>query len=157
MIEQYIISLMDWLSANKISLNLSKQLACHFHKILKKFKLSFRLDGIVIPKAESFKFLGLTIGSKLEWQQHFTLLFNKLLINKHLLLLNKNLLNTPTQKRSIYYTHIYSHLSYCTLIWGRATSSQNFLNLTGLQNSCIILINNSNKKIWRQLVIHQMV
>ena len=95
----------------------------------------------MIPQAESFKFVGLTIDSKLEWQ-HFTSLFSKLLINKCLLSLNKN---THT-KRLIYYAHIYSHLLYCILIWGGAISSQNFLKLTRLQNSCIRLINNSNKR-----------
>ena len=101
----------------------------------------------MIPRAESFKFLGLTIDSKLECQQNFTLLFNKLLINKCLISLNKNLLNTHTQKkRLIYYAHVYSHLSFCILILGGAISSQNNLKLTRLQNSCIRLINNSNKR-----------
>ena len=99
---------MDWFNADKLSLNLLKQLVCHFI-IIQKIKLNIRLDGIVIPQAESFKFLGLTIDSKLEWQQTFTLLFNKVLINKCLLSLNKNLLYTHT-KRLINYVHISSHL-----------------------------------------------
>ena len=43
--------------------------------------LSLRLKNI--------KFLGLMIDNKLEWTQHFTLLFNKLLINQQMLSLNK--------------------------------------------------------------------
>ena len=97
----------------------------------------------MIPQGESFKFLGLTNDSKLEWKQHFTLLFNKLPINRRLSSLNKNILSAHT-KRLIYYAYIYSHLSYCILIWDGAISSQNFLKLTRLQNSCIGLINNSN-------------
>ena len=72
---------MNWFNANKISLNSSKTVSMSFHNN-KKIKLNIRLDGITIPQAESFKVLGLTIDSKLEWQQHFTLLFNKFLINK---------------------------------------------------------------------------
>ena len=32
--------------------------------------------GISIPQVENIKYLGLTIDNKLEWTQHFTLLFN---------------------------------------------------------------------------------
>ena len=42
--------------------------------------------------------------------------------------------------------HIYSHISYCSLIWGGAISNQNFLKLSKLQNSYVRMINNSNKR-----------
>ena len=55
------------------------------------------------------------------------------------------MLNTHT-KKLIYYAHIYSHISYCILIWGGAISNQNFLKLSNLQNSCARMINSSSKR-----------
>ena len=55
----------------------------------KKIILNIKINGISIPQVENIKFLGLTIDNTLEWTQHFTLLFNKLLINQQILSLNK--------------------------------------------------------------------
>ena len=143
-IEQDITSLTDWFNANKFSLNLLKTVSMSFDNN-KKIKLNIKIDCILIPQVENFKFLGLTIDNKLEWNQHFTLLFNKILINQGMLSLNTKLLNTH-MKKLIYYAHIYSHISYCILIWGGAISNQNFLKLSKLQNSCIRMIKNSNKR-----------
>ena len=57
------------------------------------------------------------------------------------------MLNTHT-KKLIYYAHIYSNISYCILIWGGAISNQNFLRLSKLQNSCVRMINNSNRRAY---------
>ena len=80
-IEQDITSLLDWFNANKLSLNLLITVSMSFHNN-KKITLNIKIDGILISHVENFKFLGLTIDNKLEWNQHFTLLYNKLLINQ---------------------------------------------------------------------------
>ena len=49
-------------------------------------------------------------------------------------------------KKLIYYADIYSHLSYCILIWSGTISNRNFLKLSKLQNSYIKRIKNSNKR-----------
>ena len=49
-------------------------------------------------------------------------------------------------KKLIYYACIYSHLSSCILNWGGAISNQNFLKLSKLQNSCIRMVKNNNKR-----------
>ena len=104
-IEQDITSIMDCINANKLSLNLLKTVSVSFHNNNKKIKFNFKIDGILIPQVKNFKFLGLTIDNKLEWNQHFTLLFNKLLINQQMLSLNKKLLNTHT-KNYLLCTHL---------------------------------------------------
>ena len=73
-----------------------KQSVCHF-KIIKKIILNIKINGISILQVENIKLLGLTIDNKLEWTQHFTLLFNKLLINQLMLSLNEKMLNTHTK------------------------------------------------------------
>ena len=97
---------------------------------------------------------------------HFIIIKNILnkKINQWMLSLNKKMLNTHT-KKLIHYAHIYSHLSYCIPIWGGAISNQNFLKLSKLQNSCVRMINNSNKrahmnpiyKSWNLLLINQIL
>ena len=52
-IEQVIISLMDWFNANKLSLNLLKTVSMSFHNN-KKFKLNIKIDGKSIPLVEQF-------------------------------------------------------------------------------------------------------
>ena len=79
-IEQDIISLMDWFNTNKLSINLLKTVSMSFHNN-KKIKLNIKIDGKSIPQVEHFKFLGLMIDNELKWNEQFTLLFNKLLIN----------------------------------------------------------------------------
>ena len=41
----------------------------------KEIKLNIKIDGKSIPQVEHFKFIGFMIDNKLEWNQHFTLLF----------------------------------------------------------------------------------
>ena len=79
--EQDITSLTDWIIANKLSLNLSKTVSMSFPNN-KKIIFNIIFNGISIPQVENIKFLDLMIDNKLEWTQHFTLLFNKLLINQ---------------------------------------------------------------------------
>ena len=68
-----------------------------------------------------------------------------------MLSLNKKALNTHTN-RLIYYVHIFSHISYCLLIWGEAIPNQNFLKFSKLQNSCVRMINSSNKRAHMNLI-----
>ena len=65
-IEQDIVSLMDWFNAHKFSLNPLKTVSMSFlnNKII---KLNIRIDGKSFPQVEHFKFLGLMIDNKLEW------------------------------------------------------------------------------------------
>ena len=88
------------------------------------------------------KFLGIWVDSNLTWNKHINVLENKIKQNRHLLRNAKYLLDKQT-KRMIYFSHIYSHLKYCILIWGNGLPGAKTLKLQRLQNSCIKLINNS--------------
>ena len=63
------------------------------------------------------KFLGINLDNNLSWGHHFNILYNKLLLNKILLALSRNTLSVMA-KLSIYYPHIYSHLTYTIVMWG---------------------------------------
>ena len=76
-----------------------------------KFNLSVTIDGQQIPQVSPMYFLCVTLDNELCWIPHISQIQNKLLVNRHLLQLGKNLLNEQCLI-GIYYAHIYSHLTY---------------------------------------------
>ena len=70
------------------------------------------------------------VDNKLTWSPHIAFLNQKLLANKHL--------------QSIYYTHIYSHLSYGILAWGSMAKKSDINSLFAIQKQCIRLVHKCN-------------
>ena len=94
----------------------------------------------MIKSVETTKFLGVILDNKLSWKNHYEQLKCKILRNYALLRRSKNLLNTQGMKM-LYYAQIYSHLSYCVVLWGSMLSSTFRKNLQTLQNKCVKLLN----------------
>ncbi len=71
----------DWLLANKLILNLEKTKVMYFGKqnIIKDINDSIVINNTVIEKVTNFKFLGVIIDHQLKWDQHITLLCNRIL------------------------------------------------------------------------------
>ena len=66
-------------------------------------------------------------------------LHNKLMTSKLLLSTNCNLLNMSCL-RSIYFAHIYSHLTYGLITWGPMTYKKAIKDLARIQDQCICLV-----------------
>ena len=64
--------LVNWLNANKISLNVKKTEMVIFKSKQKKFKgdLKIKLSGKRLYRTESVKYLGVKIDTNLSWQYH---------------------------------------------------------------------------------------
>ena len=105
----------DWFKANHLSLNLSKTVLMNVWQKGKIIQLE--LDKVKIPTVTTTKFLGVYLDNQLNWKYHTTSLYNKIQSNKYLLSTTQNLLDKKSL-RSIYYAHIYSHLSYSISTWG---------------------------------------
>ena len=75
--------LVNWLNANKISLNVKKTEMVIFKSKQKKFEgdLKTKLSGKRLYPTESVKYLGVNIDTNLSWQNHV----NDLLLNKNML------------------------------------------------------------------------
>ena len=86
--------------------------------------LTIEAGDITIPWVQEIKFLGLHIDTMLNWNHHYNLLYNKILLNKKLLTLSKNMLKEQA-KLAIHYAHIHSHLKYAILVWGSMLSKIN--------------------------------
>ena len=80
-------------------------------------KISIKLCDQELPIQTSTKFLGVWLDSNLDWNKHYSHICSKLKQNTGFMRRCKNLLTTSTL-RSIYFAHVYSHLSYSVLVWG---------------------------------------
>jgi hypothetical protein len=112
----------EWLSSNKLSLNIGKSKFMIFHHPNKKFnEPQIAINNIQIEQGTSFNFLGITIDKQLTWKQHVDKICGK--ISRAIGILNKlkNLL--PLQiKINMYNSMISSHINYGILAWGNNIS-----------------------------------
>ena len=82
--------MMDWFNANQLSLNLEKTVMLKFWSDNKTFDI--KIQEQVLKNSKNTKFLGITIDENLTWKDHASVLYNKVLTNKHLLMNAQNLL-----------------------------------------------------------------
>ena len=109
--------LLNWLNANKISLNVKRTQMVIFKSKQRKLErdLKIKLCGKRLYATESVKYLGVKIDANLTWQHH---------VNDVSIKMNRaNSLHFKTRKyvslkilRSIYFTIFDSYLSYCCLV-----------------------------------------
>ena len=149
---------MNWFNANQLSLNLSKTVQLNFWE--DKTNRSITVAGTEIPLVTNTKFLGIYLDNTLSWKVHISHLHTKLMANKNLLATSHNLLSIDCL-RSVYYAHIYSHLSYGLIIWGPMASQQLVKELTRIQDASIRIVCKSSKwatvkSLYKQLQVLQL-
>lgn len=91
-----------------------------------------------VSRVTSTKFLGIFIDEKLNWNEHILYLSKKVSVNVFLLRKVCPKINAKTSLM-LYYALIYSHLSYCTLVWG-GSSKKNLERLLKLQKKAVRII-----------------
>ena len=121
--------LINWLNANKISLNVKKTEMLIFKSKQKKFEgdLKIKLCGKRLYPTESVKYLGVKIDTNLSWQYHVNDLSIKL--NRANALLSK-IRKFVSLKilRPIYFAIFDSYLSYCSLVWAQNYSTIHYIS-----------------------------
>ena len=133
--------ILDWFRANSLTLNVQKTNYLLFAPDKKRHAVYLNVDNILIQPSNAIKFLGIVVDDKLEWTQHVKNVLTKMKRNYNLMRLGKNLLSTHGLK-SVYYAHVYSHLSYCISIWGSMISANQLEKLKSQQDRCMQLIDN---------------
>jgi hypothetical protein len=110
-----------WVDANKLSLNVEKTHSMVFSSARKivKCNRNIEIDGKVISKTDSIKFLGVILDSHLSWKKHVIHIKSKVskgigILSKARKYLNRSILV------SLYYSFIYPYFSYCVEVWGSA-------------------------------------
>ena len=130
----------DWFKANKLTLNLKKTVCMFFdHKSKSTTKINIHIDGESIPQVSNTKFLGIFVDNKLNWKKQLDHLIRKIKCNTKLLQINCKFVSKHVEK-ILYYSQIFSHISYGIGIWGNHISKQQIDILQKLQNKCIHLI-----------------
>lgn len=114
-------TLSNWLSANKLSLNLSKTHTMLFtlNNRLKNYKPLIKINNTEIDCSTSTTFLGVIIDQNFTWSKYLTHLSSK--ISKSIGIIKKasHAFNKATL-RMLYYSFLQPYFNYCILIWGNA-------------------------------------
>ena len=111
--------LSNWLSANKLSLNVKKSYYMVFHRAkLKIDKLAaIKMNGVFLQRINSLKYLGVIIDHKLNWTQHIAHVRNIVSKGIGIMYRARNYL-TKNSLKSLCVSYIYPYLIYCVEIWG---------------------------------------
>lgn len=137
-ISSYFTNLGLKINPNKtkfININLSK-------RTNKRPLFNIILDQKELTQAENVRFLGVTVDSNLNWNEHVNQLSSKLASGLHIIR-KVSKLNCKPISISCYYAFIYSHISYSIILWG-LSSLQNLNRIFILQKRAIRYIDNLN-------------
>jgi hypothetical protein len=119
-----IPKLVEWLKANRLSLNIKKTHLMIFglkkHSPVKNINVF--ISNQKLDTVEISKFLGVIIDNKLSWKEHCLYTSKKLSKSIAILSLAKKYLNPKTMLQ-LYYSFIFPYLLYCNLAWGKAADS----------------------------------
>jgi hypothetical protein len=131
----------EWLTANKLSLNVAKTKYMLFHHPqLHRNRipnLTLKINGTPIEKVTSFNFLGLTISETMSWYNHVEKISLKISKTVGVLCRLKNFLHKSILLK-VYNSLIIPHLHYCVLCWGREKN-----RVLKIQKKCVRILCNA--------------
>ena len=108
------------MKVNKLSLNYTKTNYMIFTRKKEKFDFNLKLDGFTLERVASTKYLGVIIDEKLNWSLHIKHIHRKLSRSSYILSKLRHYVNLDTLK-TLYYSLIYPHITYCISTWGGAS------------------------------------
>ena len=120
-INSELISVNDWITANRLSLNLVKTNYMLFSNTLASLPDNIIFNDVQITEVLSTKFIGLHIDSKLNWKDHISYLCKLLSRNTGV----SNSLKSIFPKNvlcMLYSTLILPYINYGILAWGNAAN-----------------------------------
>lgn len=137
-----LVKLSQWSIANCLKINPTKTKVMLFRAKNKSLTCQQTLlfAGKELQIVDEHKLLGVTFSSHLTWDKHVENICKKLSAITGALSRCRYLL-PPKAKLNIYYALFFSHLSYCSLVWG-TTGKTNIMKLFLLQKRMIRHIDN---------------
>ena len=111
----------DWLTANKLALNLSKSCYTIFSSGQKQLGdyPTININNIPLQKCNKVKYLGVFIDNHLTWKEQISYTTSK--INVLIYVFSKLRLFLPNRiLYMLYYSLAYPHITYCIDVWGHA-------------------------------------
>jgi hypothetical protein len=145
-INQEIPLLVDWLRANRLSLNVGKTHLMIFGKRSKPTidPIDVRIGGTKLDILNSTKFLGVILDANLNWKDHLSHTAKKISKSIGIISIARRNLNQKTLIQ-LYFAFIFPYLSYCVLIWGNSPA-QTLWPVLRLQKIAFRLIANITKR-----------
>ena len=130
----------NWLNANKISLNIDKTHFILFRDKGKKCMNNYKVyvNSQEISEVNSTKFLGVIINNQLNWKNHLEYICTKIARYIGIILKARHVFLKHTLL-SLYYSLIYPYLTYCIQVWG-ATYQRHLSKLMILQKKIVRII-----------------
>ena len=137
----------EWLTINKLSLNIDKTHFMLFKTRNKSIELKGDLiiNGVKISRVEKTKFLGVYIDSSLLWRDHIHYIEGKVARSIGAIIKARKVFNQDTL-RTLYYTFLYPYFNYCIEVWGN-TYSTYMDPLIKLQNRALRIITGSSRRV----------
>ena len=132
-------NLINWLNANKISLNVTKSILFKPKMKTLDFDLKLELNGKNLYPAKSAKHFSIRIDEHLNWLDHINDIAIRLNRANAMLFKVREFVNIKILK-SIYYVIFDCHLNYANTVWG-----QNFVILLMTQISYISMTQSRNQ------------
>ena len=108
----------EWLSSNKLSLNIKKTKFMVFHTPQRRVNYpALKLNNVNIERVSQFNFLGVVINSTLKWDKHIAHISLKISRATGVIFRLRHIYPREILL-TMYNTLILPHLSYCILVWG---------------------------------------
>ena len=135
--------IIDWLNANKLSLNVKKTHYVIFRpgRLPLKSNRPLLMNGQPVTQETTTKFLGIILDSRLTFAQHIHYIRNKSSKNIGILSKLRKVLPTSTLVQ-LYNALILPYLQYCLEIWGSAPDTH-INSLLKLQKQCCRIVTSS--------------
>ena len=120
-VNEELEELVDWFTANRLSLNIKKTKYTFFHKNSVKDNIPLKLPDLhisnkSIERKSSIKFLGVMLDEHIAWNDHIHTIEKKLAKNINLLYRVRQFLHKESLKTR-YFSYIHSYLNYANTAW----------------------------------------
>ena len=151
-----LLEISKWFKSNKLSLNVSKTNFIYFKKsnVHDKRICDVKIDGLPLIEKQYVKYLGVTIDSHLNFDEHIRDLHTS--ISRNIVKLYRLRKILPERSMIILYKSlILSRLSYCNIVWGDC-SIANIDSLFLLQKRAIGMITNSSYLSHMEPLFHRL-
>ena len=155
-INENLIYVSNWLTANKLSLNIDKTNFVLFHPPQKapNFNIRLVINDQFIKKAKCIKYLGILIDSHLNWKQQILHISKKVKRCVDVLSKVRHYVNAATLSM-LYCSLIYPFLTYAVGTWGN-TYTTTLRPLIILQNRAVRLMTFSDVRAHSDPIFHDL-
>lgn len=119
-----LLNILNWLRANKLTLNINKSKYMVFHTMNQKpnATISISIENKRLEEVKSFKFLGYILDPQLKWNLHISHITNKIAKNIGIITKLSRVVNSTTL-RNLYFSLVQPYLTNGITIWGTANNT----------------------------------